>query len=348
MTTAKRVLILSSAVGRFGEGSTGGVSRYAEAMVKALESLGVAAELLVPEGSQVPEGIATQHVKGAFQLSAATAERDQHPVPANSVLAAMLQKAWAQRDKFDRIINLNHDYLPVYSTDFFDGKLVHIPNLITSDAATDELIRQTYAKHPGAFAAISSFQRDRLDLGKAPVLLFGMNRLQHQVMKESYLCWSGRITPEKGLETAAEIARRSRLRLVVAGHVENKEYFAAIEEEFGEAIEHRGYLKLDDLTAMISGARALLQTQNWEEALGLSTIEAIAAGTPVIAYNRGANSEIVRDGVNGYVVEHGDLEAAIQAVARAGRIERDRLAADFDERFSLHMFAQRLAAWLEL
>ena len=87
MAPRNRVLILASAVGKFGDGSTGGVSRYATAMVDALGQAGVSAELLVPEGSAVPDEYVAQQVPGAFQLSAATADRAEHPVPRNSVLA---------------------------------------------------------------------------------------------------------------------------------------------------------------------------------------------------------------------------------------------------------------------
>ncbi len=348
MMCGNRVLILASAVGKFGDGSTGGVSRYAAAMVDALAGLGVSSELLVPESSDVPDGVVAQKIPGAFQLSAATADRTEHPVPQNSVLAGMLDAAWTRKGEFDRIVNLNHDYLPVFSTGYFGGKLFHLPNLVTSDSATDDLIRKKFAEHAPCFAAISGFQRDRLGLAGAPVLSFGMSRSQELARKGDYLCWSGRITPEKGLETAAEVARRSGLPLVVAGHVENEDYFRAIRDEYAGHMEYRGYLRLAELTQVIAGAHALLQTQNWEEALGLSTIEAIAAGTPVIAYNRGANSEIVREGINGYVVSHGDVEAAVDGVRRTSRIKPEALWDDFDARFSLETFAQRLAAWLKL
>ena len=348
MSSGMRVLILASAVGRFGEGSTGGVSRYAAAMADALDTLGVGSELLVPEGSGVPEGIPAREIPGSFQLSSATADRAEHPVPAHSVLSGMLETAWAARSEYDRIVNLNHDYLPVFSTQFFGGKLFHIPNLVSSDRATDALISRVYSTHPQSFAAISEFQRERLGLAGALVLLFGMQPSSPGQTGQDYLCWSGRITPEKGLEAAAELARRSGLRLVVAGHVENETYFGPIKAEYGNTIDYRGFLKLADLKQVISGARAMLQTQNWEEALGLATIEAVSVGTPVIAYDRGANREIVRVGVNGYVVRHGDVEAALQAVQRAGEIQRDALIADFDARFSVQAFAQRLAEWLKL
>ncbi|MEM7427493.1 MAG: glycosyltransferase [Pseudomonadota bacterium] len=341
-----RILILSSAVGRFGEGPTGGVSRYAAGMAEALGEQGMFPVVLVPEGSEVPPGIEFVEASGNFQLSAATADRNEHPVPAESVLARMLDIAWSERENFDRIVNLNHDYLPVFSTAYFDGKLYHLPNLVTSDAATDALIRARCSEFPSQFAAVSAFQRGRLGLPDVPVLSFGMRRQKGAVERGQYLCWSGRITPEKGLDAAAEVARQVGLPLVVAGHVESEEYFAAIRNEYDDLIDYRGFLKLLDLSRIISSAQAMLQTQNWEEALGLSTIEAIATGTPVVAYDRGANREIVRDGVNGFVVEHGNVAAAAEAVRQAGGISRQEILADFDLRFSLRSFARRLMDWL--
>lgn len=343
-----RILILASAVGRFGDGATGGVSRYAEAMVEALSGAGHTCRLLVPEGSALPPGIEAWQVPGTFQASAAIAEREIHPVPANSVLAAMLDRAHAQRGNFDRIINLNHDYLPVFATGLFAGKLWHIPNLTSSDAATDQLIVQRFAEYPERFAAISNFQAARLGLAGAPVLWFGMAAQPTGTSPgdDAPIFWSGRITPEKGLEAAAAIAAKAGRKLVVAGHIENQDYYAEVLKGYGETIDHRGFLSIGELLKLCSEACATLQTQSWEEALGLTTIEALAAGTPVIAFDRGANSEIIQGGVNGFLIATGDIEGAAQAISTVDQVDRQRMAADFQQRFSPQAFQSRLLKWL--
>jgi len=91
--------------------------------------------------------------------------------------------------------------------------------------------------------------------------------------------------------------------------------------------------------------RATLQTQSWEEALGLTTIEALAAGTPVIAFDRGANSEIIQDGVNGFLIAAGDLDGAARAVSQIAAVDQQRMAVDFQQRFSVGAFQSRLLKW---
>ncbi|NNF77538.1 MAG: glycosyltransferase, partial [Rhizobiales bacterium] len=275
-----RILILASAVGRFGDGATGGVSRYAQAMVEALSRAGHTCQLLVPEGSALPSGLEAHQVSGTFQASAAIEERKIHPVPSNSVLSAMLDWAHAERGNLDRIINLNHDYLPVFATGLFEGKLWHIPNLTSSDIATDELIVQRFAEYPDLFAAISNFQAARLGLAGAPVLWFGMaaQPAGPSPSDDAPIFWSGRITPEKGLEAAAAVASKAGRKLVVAGHVENQDYYSEVLKGYGDTIDHRGFLNISELLKLCSEACATLQTQSWEEALGLTTIEALAAG----------------------------------------------------------------------
>lgn len=343
-----KILILASAVGRFGDGVTGGVSRYALGMVEALKAADHQTLVLVPEGSAMPPGVEAEPIAGAFQASAATAERQMHPLPPHSVLAGMLDWATRARNQFDRIINLNHDYLPVFGTGLFGGKLWHIPNLTSSDAATDHLIAQRFAEFPERFAAISHFQAGKLGLEGAPVLWFGMpaQTATPEPPADAPIFWSGRITPEKGLEAAASIAAAAGRKLTVAGHVENADYFARVMARHGDTIDHRGFLSISDLLALCACSCATLQTQSWEEALGLTTIEALAAGTPVIAFDRGANAEIIRDGVNGFLIEAGDLEGAAKAVSRLEVLDQERMAVDFQERFSVGAFQTRLLEWL--
>ncbi len=347
MANTLRILILASAVGRFGDGATGGVSRYAIGMVDALKVAGHAPLLLVPEGSEVPLGVEAQQIGGSFQASAAIEERQVHPVPANSVLAAMLDRAYHEREQFDRIINLNHDYLPVFATPMFEGKLWHIPNLTSSDVATDQMITQRFSEHPGSFAAISHFQASKLGLTGAPVLWFGMPAQPPAPAPapNAPIFWSGRITPEKGLEAAATIAAKADRKLTVAGHIENQGYFEQVMQSHRETIDHRGYLDIGDLLNLCAESCATLQTQSWEEALGLTTIEALAAGTPVIAFDRGANSEIIQDGVNGFLISAGDLDGAAQAVSQIAEVDQQRMAVDFQQRFSVGAFQSRLLKW---
>jgi glycosyltransferase involved in cell wall biosynthesis len=137
-----------------------------------------------------------------------------------------------------------------------------------------------------------------------------------------YLFWFGRIVPEKGLHLAIEAARLARIPLLFAGPVSDPAYFeAAIRPTLGNQTQYLGHLNHERLTALMGGARACVCTPMWEEPYGLVVAEALACGTPVAGFARGALPDLV-DGKSGILVEPDDVEAlasamhAVQALSR--------------------------------
>lgn len=154
----------------------------------------------------------------------------------------------------------------------------------------------------------------------------------------NYLAFIGRASPEKGLDHAILIARKSGVPLRIACKVDSldQEYFNAVIrpllddpliEFLGEIGEHR---KND----FLANALALLFPISWPEPFGLVLIESLACGTPVIAFPGGSVPEIVQDGETGFVVSN--VEAAARAVPRIPTIRRSRCRQDFETRFSAH------------
>ena len=129
-----------------------------------------------------------------------------------------------------------------------------------------------------------------------------------------YLLFFGRIHPEKGTAEAIDVAESADLPLILAGIVQDREYFEQFVEPRldGERVRYLGPVGPDRRGDLLGGARALLHLVNFEEPFGFSVVEAMACGTPVIAHPRGSMPEIVRDGVNGFLV--GSLEQAVAAV----------------------------------
>jgi len=157
----------------------------------------------------------------------------------------------------------------------------------------------------------------------------------------SYIAFLGRISPEKGLTRAINIAERCGFPLRIAAKVDGADldYF---EEEIRPlldkpCVEFIGEIGDLEKSEFLSGAVALLVPIEWPEPFGLVMIEAMACGTPVIAFNRGSVPEIVDDGVTGFVVE--DETSAIAAVRRLGELSRDRVRRQFEERFSARRMA---------
>lgn len=151
-----------------------------------------------------------------------------------------------------------------------------------------------------------------------------------------YLAFLGRVSPEKGLDRAIEIARRSGLRLRIAAKVDKddehywREYLVPLLRD--PRIEFVGEVDEAGKPAFLGNATALLFPINWPEPFGLAMIEAMSCGTPVIAWRHGSVPEVVDDGVTGFIVD--SIDAAVAAAPRAAALDRTRVRHRFDERFS--------------
>jgi glycosyltransferase involved in cell wall biosynthesis len=152
-----------------------------------------------------------------------------------------------------------------------------------------------------------------------------------------YLAFVGRITPEKGIDDAIEVARRTRhqLRIVAKVYDEHEHvHFAEVVEPAVSdgTVEFLGELPPLERDPILAGARATLMLGAWPEPFGLVAIESMATGTPVIARRAGALTETVEHGVDGFLVD--DVDEAVLAVARAGDLDRHLIRQRALERFS--------------
>jgi glycosyltransferase involved in cell wall biosynthesis len=162
-----------------------------------------------------------------------------------------------------------------------------------------------------------------------------------------YFAFLGRVSPEKRVDRAIAISRALGVPLKIAAKVDtaDKDYY---EREMVPAlgdplIEFVGEIGEDQKGDFLGGARALLFPIDWPEPFGLVMIEAMACGTPVVAFRTGSVSEIVEDGVSGFMVE--DLDAAIEAARRTSELDRLACRAAFERRFSVQKMAE---AYLEI
>jgi len=151
-----------------------------------------------------------------------------------------------------------------------------------------------------------------------------------------YFAFLGRVSPEKGLERAIEIAKTAGVRLRIAAKVDaadERYYRQRIVPLLGDAlIEYVGEVDEEDKGAFLGNARALLFPIDWPEPFGLAMIEAMSCGTPVIAWSNGSVPEIVEHGVTGYVIN--SIDDAVSAVQKVDRLDREHVRMRFEERFS--------------
>jgi len=169
--------------------------------------------------------------------------------------------------------------------------------------------------------------------------------------KPAYLAFLGRIAPEKRADRAIGIAESCGIPLKIAAKVDgaDRDYY---EERIrpllaSPNVEFIGEIADAEKAEFLSGALALLLPIDWPEPFGLVMIEAMACGTPVIAFNRGSVPEIIDDGVTGFIVE--DELSAVGAVRRLDQISRQKVRARFEQRFTARRMAlDYLAAYRSL
>ncbi len=243
-------------------------------------------------------------------------------------IASVFERA----DEFDLIHN-NFDFLPLTYSGLVETPVVTTIHGFSSDRIVPVFERYAHRSH---YVAISDADRDeRLDY--AATIHHGIDTAAFPLgapTVDSLLVF-GRIHPDKGVAEAIEVARRSNLPLTIAGIVQDAEYFAERVEPHidGERVAYVGSVGPSDRAELLGGAAALLHLVNFEEPFGFSVVEAMACGTPVVANRRGSMPEIVRDGVNGFLVD--TIDDAVRAVGEARLMEREAVRASMHPRFDV-------------
>jgi glycosyltransferase involved in cell wall biosynthesis len=238
----------------------------------------------------------------------------------------------ARSAEFDLVHN-HLDWLPLTM-----AELCLVPLLTTVHGFSSPAILPAYhraAAAGAAFVAISDADR-AVGLPYVATVHHGIDvtAFPFCAEPEGYLLAFGRIHPDKGTADAIAIARRAGQRLVICGPVHDTGYHAerVAPHLDGAAVRYLGNVGPRERARLLGGATALLHPVGFAEPFGLSVVEAMACGTPVVAYRRGSLPELVEHGRTGYLV--GDLEAAADAVGRAARLDRHEIHLTAARRFS--------------
>jgi glycosyltransferase involved in cell wall biosynthesis len=254
--------------------------------------------------------------------------------------------AFERAGEFDLIHN-SFDFLPLS----YSG-LVSTPVLTTIHGFSSPSIVPVYEKynHRGAYVAIS-------DADRHPSLDY-LATIHHGIDTDAfhlhpapgaYLLFFGRIHPDKGAAEAIEVAAEVGMPLVLAGIVQDQAYFDARVAPHidGERVRFLGAVGPDGRAEILGGARALLHLIGFDEPFGLSVVEAMACGTPVIAFRRGSMPELIDEGRTGFLVD--TTEQAVAAVGLARHVDRQAIRKVAVARFGVdRMVDEYLAAYGQL
>lgn len=223
--------------------------------------------------------------------------------------------------EFDLIHN-HYDFLPLtYS------KLVNTPVLTTIHGFSSPLIVPVFKKYNATnhYVSISDANRHP-DLRYTATVYNGIDTDNFHFVDRpvDYLLFFGRIHPEKGTREAIALAKKCDKKLIIAGLIQDTAYFDAYVSPYinDDTVVYAGNCGPAERNRLLGNALALLHLISFEEPFGLSVAEAMCCGTPVIAFNRGAMPELIKDGETGYLVH--TIEEAATAVGKLPSINRAR------------------------
>ncbi len=247
------------------------------------------------------------------------------------------------QNKFD-IIHINY-FEPFLFSPF--SKLISKPVIysVHSDLFVSESwqkVMQETVKSEDKFVFVSKNAFEQAKLLKNKLYIYnGIDTSLYPLSSshQNYLLWLGRIRKKKGLKEAIEAAVKSQERLIVSGVIDNPEEKLFFEQEIKplvnkfKNIDLRGASNFSEKVKLYQGAKAFLFPISWEEPFGLTMIEAMACGTPVIAFNRGAVSEIITDNISGFIVNN--LDEMVKKIKMLGQINRQECRKRVEENFNL-------------
>lgn len=253
-----------------------------------------------------------------------------------------MQDVIDHKDDFD-LIHFHTDYL-YYAI----SGLLSLPNLTTLHGRLDipvlQHIYHRFSKR--ALVSISDEQRRPLPMANWKGTVYHglpLDLYSKGDGKGNYVAFLGRISPEKRVDRAIAIARKAGLKIKIAAKIDkaDESYYVECIQDLMKLphVEFLGEINEHEKEDLLGNAKAVLFPIDWPEPFGLVMIEAMACGTPVIAFENGSVPEIIDSGETGFIVQ--GIDEAVQALKRVDIIDRDQCRATFERRFSVSQMASR-------
>ena len=263
-------------------------------------------------------------------------------------------ECFEKAEQFD-IIHNHAQYYAMFLADLVKTPFVHtIHGSYSKESTPEEKIHTLKRFRDHNFISISNNQRNDLpELNYVATVYNGIDLSEFPFIKEQgkYLLWFGRITAKKGPVDAIEAANSLGLPLKLVGAIDpiEQEYFDSVVKPLidGKLITYEGEISVFDKAKVYEGAICTLYPIHWEEPFGLVMAESMASGTPVVAYNRGSVSELVEDGITGFIIRENPASSdgyrisevgvagLVAAVKRIGEISREACRKRIEENFTV-------------
>ncbi len=297
------------------------------------------AEQLVKKGEDVTLFATGDSVTAGKLVSVCPRPYSEDPSIDPKVWECMhISEVFERADEFDLIHN-HFDFLPLT----YCG-LIETPVLTTIHGFSSPSILPVFRKYNkrSHYVAISDADRSR-ELDYIATVHHGIDISKFPLNRDAgeYLLFFGRIHHEKGVREAIEVSKQTGVKLVIAGIIQDEEYFRTHVKPHidGKTVEYIGSVGPEKKAEVLGGAMALLHLINFDEPFGLSMIESMACGSPVIAFGRGSVREVVKDQETGFVVQ--DIKKAVQAAERIVTLDRNACRSHVEKHFTAGKMAEK-------
>ena len=305
-----KVAILSPIAWRTPPKHYGPWEQVASNVAEGLIDLGVEVTLF-PTGDSITQGKLDSVVALGYE--------EDRTLDAKVVECLHISNLMEKASDFDLIHN-HFDFLPITYT-----SLIGTPMVTTIHGFSSPKIIPVYKKYNSVSHYISISNADRSsELAYLATVYNGLKTedFTYNPIPQDYLLFLGRIHPDKGTAAAIEIAKKTKRKLIIAGIIQDQAYFEEKVKPFlNDEIEFIGAADSVKRNELLGNAAALLHPIQFDEPFGLSVAEAMLCGTPVIAFNRGAMPELIKDMETGFLVS--DVNEAINAIATLPIIDRN-------------------------
>jgi UDP-glucose:tetrahydrobiopterin glucosyltransferase len=342
-----KIAIVAPLVSPIREPQRGGSQAFLSELARGLAGRRHTVHLYAASGSQVRgvEVIDTGIEHRALAATLYRADREGDDDGGSEAARTAFARVYAQiRDnQYDVVHNHAFDAPAVSLASQLGAPVLHTLHLPPERWVADALREALGGEHAPAVACVSAAQANEwgrtvaVDAILPPYI--PTSRIPFSPAAGSGAVFAGRLSPEKGAAEAIAIARTAGLPIVVFGDRYDERYARSridpVSAERGVVV--RPAVSQDELWEAIGSAAVLLCPAGWDEPFGMVAAEAQACGTPVVAFRRGALEEVIVEGVSGFLVDPGDLDAAAAAVADARALSRDACRAHAETHLDIEL-----------
>ena len=313
----------------------GGIEIMIDKIINELLSRGHEVTLFASGNSKTKAKLKSVFPKSLFEMKVDWYHRSHNLINAAN--------AYSAANEFDVIHNHAGDNGLLFSQTTKTPVLTTLHNVLPDpkQKSSDEYITMKYFSKRTNFVSISFDQRIHTDIkfNYVDTIYNGINLkdFSFNSKPQDYFAWLGRIHYGKGLWNAVHNAKISKEELIIAGNItceSDEKYFQSIKPMIdGKKIKFIGEVGPKEKNKLLGGAKAVLFPSIWEEPFGLVMTEAMACGTPVIAFNKGSVSEVIKNGVTGFIVK--DDKEMIKAMKKIDKIDRTKCRKHVEKYFTV-------------